>query len=130
MTLKLTLRVGEAIHIGKLRLVVEAKSTCTIFIDGSAPVLRETEYVRAADTDPITRLRYPVQQMYLEGDPMRWLPDYLAAAKALAVLLPEEAERIGTITAMVTAGEFWAALRAGRQLSRRQIAVTRQKLAS
>ncbi len=129
MTLKLTLRVGEAIHIGKLRLVVEAKSTCTIFIDGTAPILRETECVSADATDPVSRLRYTLQRMYLEEEPLTWLSRYLAAATAVIDALPAEAARVAKITDFVAAGDLWSAIRASRTLSRTPV-TTEERLAS
>jgi flagellar biosynthesis regulator FlbT len=129
MTLKLTLRVGEAIHIGKLRLVVEAKSTCTIFIDGSAPVLRETECVSADAADPVSRLRYALQRMYLEGEPLAWLSRYLAAATAVVDAMPAETARVAKITDLVSTGDLWSAIRASRTLSR-SLSATEERLAS
>lgn len=120
MTLKLTLRPGEAVHIGKVRIVVEARSTSVIYIDGDAPVMREAECVDPADAAPLNRMRYVLQQMYLENDRLGWLGGYYAAAAALLVAMPLEVREIDRISGLVGAGDLWGAVRAARDLSRRQ----------
>lgn len=119
MTLKLTLRPGEALHIAKVRIVVEARSTSVVYIEGDAPVMREAECVDPADTTPLNRVRYVLQQMYLENDRLGWLGGYYAAAAALVVALPGEVREIDRISGLVAAGDLWGAVRAARDLSRR-----------
>ena len=120
MTLKLTLRPGEAVHIGKVRIVVEARSTSVIYIDGDAPVMREAECVDPADTSPLNRLRYVLQQMYLENDRLGWLAGYYAAAAALLGAMPAQIREIDRISGLVGTDDLWAAMRAGRDLRRRE----------
>jgi flagellar protein FlbT len=120
MTLKLTLRPGEAVFIGKVRIVVEARATSVIYIDGEAPVMRAAECVDPADPGPLNRMRYVLQQMYLENDRLGWLAGYYSAAAALLVAMPAQICEIDQISGFVGTGDLWAAIRTARDMSRRE----------
>jgi flagellar biosynthesis repressor protein FlbT len=125
LTLKLTLRPGEAVLVGKVRIVVESRSTSTIFIEGDAPVMREAECVDPAETGALNRMRYVLQQMYLEQDRLGWLAGYYAAAASLLAEMPDKVREIDRISGLVGTDDLWGAVRAARDLSRRIQAVAR-----
>ena len=58
--------------------------------------------------------------MYLENDRLGWLAGYHAAAAALLAAMPSEVGEIDRISGLVGADDLWSAVRAARDLSRRQ----------
>ena len=74
MTLKLTLKPGESVFVGTTRVSVVSRSTCTVLIEGTAPVMRAAEWLDEAEaTTPLFgpyTLVNDVNQLTFGADPV------------------------------------------------------------
>lgn len=110
MTLKLTLKPGEAVYIGLTRLTVVSGATCTVLVDGNAPVLRSNEMVADTCVDLLDQYRYLLQQMYLSGD-SRLMLDYVDVTGRLAREMPALSDAIFAANSKVRDGRLYDAIK-------------------
>lgn len=117
MALSLTLKPREKIFIGGA--VVQnglAKAELTILND--VPILRHKEILHEQDADtPCRRIYLAVQQMYMDGANR---PAYFKLLEDLirdvAQAAPSTVPRLHEISDLVTAGQYYSALKAVKQL--------------
>lgn len=66
MPLKIDLRAQETLYVGNSTLIVASDERSTVLIDGTLPVMRERDYIRAVQvTTPLGALMRAVQTHYL-----------------------------------------------------------------
>ena len=118
MTLKLTLKPGESVYIGHTRLTVASQATCTVYVDGVAPVLRANEMIGESDiAESVSRFRYVLQQMYLGDDVQAMLTDYVDAVSQLLAERPDLTSNVHDVNQMVRIGRLYEAVKIGRKMS-------------
>ena len=120
MTLKLTLKPGESVYIGKTRLTVEAQATCTVYVNGSAPIMRANEMIEpGAANESVSRYRYVLQEMYLSDDFQTMIADYVEAVAKLLAERPDLSENVQEANQMVRLGKLYDAVKIGRRMAAR-----------
>jgi flagellar biosynthesis regulator FlbT len=120
MTLKLTLKPGESVFIGTTRLSVVSRATCTVLIDGNAPVIRASEWLDETDaTETLPRFRYILQEMYLRDDRVGLIQEYFVAAANLLAERPEARAWVSRTNELLMTGSLWEAVKVGKELARR-----------
>ena len=124
MTLKLTLKPGESVFIGTTRLSVVSRATCTVLIDGKAPVIRASEWLdEAGATEALPRFRYILQEMYLRDDRVGLIQEYFVAAAALLAEMPGARTGVNRINELLMIGSLWEAVKVGKELARQSPAM-------
>jgi flagellar biosynthesis regulator FlbT len=119
MTLRLTLKPGEAVLIGTTRLTVVSRGPCTVILEGNAPVMRAAECIDEAEaTDPLSRYRYVLQEIYLRNDLQSLQLEYITAASRLIAAQPEMLGLVERANAYLQEGALWEAVRLGRYAGR------------
>ena len=125
MTLKLTLKPGESVFIGTTRLSVVSRATCTVLIDGDAPVIRASEWLDEPEgTEALPRLRYILQEMYLRDDRVGLIQEYFVAAAALLAEMPGARAAVSRINELLMTGSLWEAVKVGKELARQPPVLT------
>ncbi len=75
--LKLAIKPGEKIYIGRSTLLIRADTTVTVYIDGEQPILKDRE---AIDPDmaktPLQKLHLLLQEIYLHGQSVQHMAHY------------------------------------------------------
>lgn len=119
MTLKLTLKPGESVFIGTTRLSVVSRATCTVLIDGNAPVIRASEWLDEIEaTGALPRFRYILQEMYLRDDRVGLIQEYFVAAATLLAEMPQARDGVSRVNELLMTGSLWEAVRVGKELAR------------
>ena len=130
MTLKLTLKPGESVFIGTTRMTVDSRSTCIVYIDGDAPILRANEMLDPAGSDqPLQRFRYVLQEMYLKNDFVTLIGDYFDAAAALVTSRPDAREGVARANQLLATGALYEALKVGKQMAQSEVIELSQRRA-
>jgi flagellar biosynthesis regulator FlbT len=112
MTLKITLKPGEAVFIGAAEVKIMTKSICTIEIDGDAPVLRSDYAIGAVEAvDTPSRLHFVLQRMYLTGDIKAYHAEYFALAQAFINENPAASAWIQQTNQFLIEGETYQAVK-------------------
>ena len=120
MTLKLTLKPGESVFVGTTRVSVISRSTCTVIIEGTSPVMRGAEWLDSSEAaTPLDRFRYILQEMYLRNSTHELILDYFKAAEALFAAEPDLRAVIGEVNDRLLEGALWDAVRLVRYACRR-----------
>ena len=115
MTLRLTLKPGEAVLIGTSRLTVVSKGSCTVILEGDLPVMRAAECITEAEaTDPLSRFRFVLQEIYLRNDLASLQADYFRAASRLVAARPDMLTLVERTNELLMAGALWDAVRLAR----------------
>ncbi len=131
MTLKLTLKPGESVFIGTTRLSVVSRATCTVLIDGNAPVIRASEWLNESEaTEALPRLRYILQEMYLRDDRVGLIQDYFVAAANLLAEMPQARISVARINELLLTGSLWDAVKVGKDLARQSSARSEERVAA
>lgn len=117
MTLRLTLKPGEVLRVGRSSLTVVSQATCTVLIDGGVPILRQSDCVVAGESDdPVMCLRMIVQELYLDGALSAPGASFYAAIAGVLDFLPGAAEDVRRIHAAIDAGSMWEAVKLCKRL--------------
>lgn len=116
MALKVELKPGERIIIGE-SLIRNDNQRTRLFIEGSAPILREKDILRpdGADT-PAKRIYLAVQLMYLSGSIDRVKEQYLQLIKDLIGAAPSTTPIIKEVSTHIATDEFYKALKSAKKL--------------
>lgn len=116
MALKVELKPGERIIIGE-SLIRNDNQRTRLFIEGSAPILREKDILRpdSADT-PAKRIYLAVQLMYLSGSIDRVKDQYLQLISDLIGAAPSTTPIIKEVSTYLATDEFYKALKAAKKL--------------
>ena len=117
MGIMVELRKGEGLFLGGCFVVNKEHRPTRLYVDGSAPVLRERDAMteERADSAP-KRLYLAIQKMYLEGAQDSLHELYLAEARSIAQTAPRLIPVLHEIESSVTSGKLYKALREARPL--------------
>jgi flagellar protein FlbT len=121
--LRVELKPFERIVIGETVLINSGTRT-SFLIDGEAPILRERDTVTAETANtPAKRLYLCVQTMYLKSDISKYLPAYQGFLRDLRNSNPGDRLAIDAISAHVSSGTLYKALKEIRKLMKREDAL-------
>ncbi len=119
MTLKLTLKPGESVCIGTTRLTVRSTATCTVLIDGDAPVMRAGDMLEDGEAcKPMDRFRFIIQEIYLRGQSPELMDAYVDAAVSLIASAPDIAGSVQRVNAMLRSGTVFEAVKFAKRLAK------------
>ena len=119
MLLRIELKPFERIVIGEAVLI--NSGTRTSFIDGDAPILRESDTVTPENVNtPARRLYLCVQTMYLKNDIPRYRTAYQRFLRSFRESQPGDRLAVETIDDHVSNGALYKALKEIRKLMKRE----------
>lgn len=116
MALKVELKPGEKIIVGESVITNDNQRT-RLFIEGSAPILREKDILtpKTADT-PARRIYLAVQMMYLTRDLNKFQDDFFRLVNELVVAVPSSIPYVTRIGNHIIANQLYKALKEARSL--------------
>jgi len=116
VALKVELKPGERIIIGDSVITNDNQRT-RLFIEGSAPILREKDILtpRTADS-PAKRIYLAVQLMYLAKEVGKFQDDYFALVRDILEAAPSALPYITRISNHILSGALYKALKEARGL--------------
>lgn len=119
MPLKLDLRPHEKLFLAGA-VVVNGATKCQLTVLNDVPLLREKEILREEEADtPCKKIYLAVQLMYMDpGNLARYHQFYWDQVRAVMDVAPSTTPRIGKISDAIVAGNYYQALKAGRELIR------------
>jgi len=124
MTLRLTLKPGEAVLIGTSRLTVVSKGACTVILEGDQPVMRAAECITEAEAiDPLSRFRFVLQEIYLRNDLAGLQADYFRASSRLIAARPDMLSLVERTNESLMSGALWEAVRLCRYAGRATVSI-------
>ena len=116
MTLKVELKPGERIIIGE-SLITNDDQRTRLFIEGSAPILREKDILTAeAATTPAKRIYLAVQLMYLSREIGKFQDDYFQLVQDIIRAAPSTIPFVTRISNHILADQLYKALKEARAL--------------
>ena len=116
MALKIELKPGERFILGNAVITNDDPRT-RLFVEGSAPILREKDIMRAEDADsPCKRLYLAVQLMYLSNDPSDQHSVYFKLTNDIIKAAPSTLEYIERMNNQILTGAFYKALKEAKKL--------------
>jgi len=117
MFLKLTLKPGEPVHVGRARISVLSSGTAQLLIEGHMPILRHGLYLEPeAQETELDRFVGFVQEVYLGEGFGELLPAFLRTAMVLGTRHPDFADTIAEITILLMGEERFEAVRLAREM--------------
>jgi flagellar protein FlbT len=118
MALKINMKPRDSVYIGSSAITVASDGNVTLLIEGDAPVLRGSERIAEPHgDDPMSRIQYIIQQMYLLRDIASFHEDYFTLAQKLIREDSDMAPHIARINCHLVAGEFYKALKTVRDVA-------------
>jgi flagellar protein FlbT len=116
MALKVELKPGEKLLVGN-SIITNSDQRSRLFIEGTAPVLREKDILtlNTADT-PAKRVYFAVQLMYINDDVAGLKDDYFGLVADIVNAAPSTLAIVDRISADVLAGSLYKALRSAKEL--------------
>ena len=116
MSLKVELKPGEKIIIGESLITNDSQRT-RLFIEGSAPILREKDILspKTADT-PAKRIYLIVQLMYLARDVEKLKDEYFNSINDFILASPSSIEYITNVGKDILSGNLYKALKNAKLL--------------
>ena len=116
MSLKVELKPHERLIIGSC-VVTNSDQRTRLFIDGSAPILREKD-ILTADTanSPARRIYFAVQLMYLDNDISKLRGEYFELVNDIVTAAPSCVPIVDEINNDILTGVLYKALKAARRL--------------
>ena len=116
MSLKVELKPHERLIIGNC-IVTNSDQRTRLFIDGSAPILREKDILTLATANsPAKRIYFAVQLMYLEDDISKLRGEYFALVNDIVTAAPSCIPIVDEINNDILTGALYKALRAAKKL--------------
>ena len=116
MALKVELKPGEKMLIGN-SIITNGDQRTRIFIEGSAPVLREKDVLTPATAKtPAERVYLAVQMMYIGENIEPIQKDYFVLVNQLVAAAPSMTKLVDEINNEILTGSLYKALRIARQL--------------
>ncbi len=116
MALKVELKPGERIIIGE-SVVTNDDQRTRLFIQGSAPILRERDIMTPERADsPAKRIYLAVQLMYTSRDPRAHHDIYFALVREIIQAAPSIWPYIESINNRILTGEMYKALKEAKRL--------------
>ncbi len=118
MGLKLTIKPGERFFVGASEVLVVSEHITTVIVGGTAPVLREEDYLEPSEVSTSTdELRLIVQQIYLSGSTTDLHDTYLMAFQQLWRNDPGLQGALAQINALLMQRQFYRAVKAAKALT-------------
>lgn len=116
MSLKVELKPHERLIIGSC-VVTNSDQRTRLFIDGSAPILREKD-ILTADTanSPARRIYFAVQLMYLDNDISKLRGEYFELVNDIVTAAPSCVPIVDEINNDILTGSLYKALKAAKRL--------------
>ena len=116
MSLKVELKPHERLIIGNC-VVTTSDQRTRLFIDGSAPILREKDILTPATANsPAKRIYLAVQLMYLENDISTLRSEYFSLVNDIVTAAPSCIPIVDEINNDILTGSLYKALRAAKKL--------------
>lgn len=116
MALKIELKPGERFILGNAVITNDDQRT-RLFVEGTAPILREKDIMRAEDADsPCKRLYLAVQLMYLSNEPSEQHSVYFQLTNDIIKAAPSTLEYIERMNNQILTGAFYKALKEAKAL--------------
>lgn len=116
MALKVELKPGERIILGESVITNDSQRT-RLFIEGTAPILREKDIMRVEEADsPCKKIYLIVQMMYLAADPSKHHDLYFELMKDVSEAAPSMVPLIDAVNNRILTGEMYKALKEARKL--------------
>jgi flagellar protein FlbT len=116
MALKVELKPGEKFIIGE-SVVTNDNQRTRLFVEGSAPILREKDILTPATADtPAKRIYLSVQVLYLSGDLARIQKHYFQLVNEIIEAAPSTLPFVTKISNHILANRLYQALKEARQL--------------
>ena len=116
MSLKVELKPNERIIIGN-SLITNADQRTRLYIDGTAPVLREKDILtpETANT-PCKRIYLAIQLMYLDDDIGAYRETYFSLVDDVVAAAPSTLRFIDDMNNEILTGSLYKALKSARKL--------------
>jgi flagellar protein FlbT len=116
MALKVELKPGEKFIIGD-SVVTNDNQRTRLFVEGSAPILREKDILTPSTADtPAKRIYLSVQVLYLSGDLARIQKHYFQLVNDIVAAAPSTLPFVTKISNHILANRLYQALKEARQL--------------
>ncbi len=116
MALKVELKPGERFILGESVITNDDQRT-RLFIEGSAPILREKDVMRVEDaTSPCQKIYLLVQMMYLSPEPIKHHDMYFSVVKEVQEAAPSTLPYIDAVNQEILNGAMYKALKAAKKL--------------
>jgi flagellar protein FlbT len=120
MPLKIELKPQERIIIGDA-LITNDNERTRLYIEGSAPILREKFILRESEADtPCKRIYYITQEMYLSRKPIDLHKSYFALVKDLQEASPSLMPYVFEMNEVILCGEYYEAIKIADRLVKRE----------
>ena len=112
MALKVELKAGERFILGD-SVITNDKQRTRLFIEGSAPILREKDIMRPEEADtPCKKIYLVVQMMYLSAQPQAHHEIYFQLVHELIAAAPSMTFHIAEINNNILTDSYYKALKA------------------
>ena len=116
MALKVELKPGERIIIGESVITNDNQRT-RLFIEGSAPILREKDILTLKTADsPAKRIYLAVQLMYLSREVNKFQDEYFNLVKDIMEAAPSAIPFVTRISNNILSNSLYKALKEARSL--------------
>ena len=116
MALKVELKPGEKLLVGQC-IITNSDQRARLFIEGSAPILREKDILTLATADtPAKRIYLAVQLMYIEEDISNMQAQYFALITDFIAAAPLSLAIADRLNEEISGGNLYKALRIAREL--------------
>lgn len=116
MALKVELKPGEKLLVGQC-IITNSDQRTRIFIEGTAPVLREKDILTPVTADtPAKRIYLAVQLMYIEDDIAPLQAQYFSLINDFVAAAPSTLSIADRINNHILTGDLYKALKAAREL--------------
>ena len=116
MSLKVELKPHERLIIGSC-VVTNSDQRTRLFIDGSAPILREKDILTAETANsPARRIYFAVQLMYLDNDISKLRGEYFELVNDIVTAAPSCIPIVDEINNDILTGAPYKALKAAKRL--------------
>ena len=116
MALKVELKPGEKLLVGQC-IITNSDQRARLFIEGSAPILREKGILTLATADtPAKRIYLAVQLMYIEEDISTMRAQYFSLINDFIAAAPSTISIADRINNDILTGDLYKALKTAKEL--------------
>lgn len=116
MALKVELKPGEKLLVGNC-IITNSDQRTRLFIDGSAPILREKDIMTSETANtPARRIYLAVQLMYIDGDTEKAQSAYNDLSRDFVAAVPSSLPIVDQINNEILTGSLYKALKAAQRL--------------
>lgn len=116
MALKVELKPGEKLLVGNC-IITNSDQRTRLFIDGSAPILREKDIMTSETANtPARRIYLAVQLMYIDDDTDKAQSAYNDLSRDFVAAVPSSLPIVDQINNEILTGSLYKALKAAQRL--------------